>query len=339
MNKSKRSKKEDIYKKIIDFLKTGSYNILQISEKTGINWETVKNAVNMLKKINLVSKKDKKYYVDESKFMEYNKETLLGLPLTKEQETQTICFAKRIAEIWTKRTKKSLRKTFLHKMLIQLVKDAKISTVPYGWYLFGQCAVLQFEPQTLFETKFDIGNKYDIPIKKIIDEFSKISTTQDLLRKHYTDEGNSLYLTRLIISNILKNRFSQDSVDLLKTNLNNFMFSFPKTKENEDLIEYINGFASIMIRLLKTLNIEQLEEIRLEINDSFVAIWEIVGTYNLYESAKVFYNIEVIKKYYILRIENLKRIGELYLSELKDNLPLIKIKDDSLSKFKGIQVK
>ena len=61
MGLKKRSKLVNIYNDIVETLKTGSYNILQISEKTEINWETVKNALITLESLKLISKETKNY--------------------------------------------------------------------------------------------------------------------------------------------------------------------------------------------------------------------------------------------------------------------------------------
>ena len=135
--------------------------------------------------------------MDESKLIELNKNTLLGLPISKKQKETTLSLAKRIVEIWNEKTSKPLRKTFLHKMLIKLVKKEQIKNVPYGWYLFGQCAVLQFETQEL--TGIQSEKRYDKQINEIIKEYSNIPNTHELLEQHYIEEGNDLYLTRLKI--------------------------------------------------------------------------------------------------------------------------------------------
>jgi predicted transcriptional regulator len=118
----KRCKKEEILSKILKTLSTGSYNILQISKETGINWETVKNAVQTLEKINLVSKKDNKYFVN--KVLDFTENTLLGLPISKEQKNATLGLAKRIIEKWNKKTSKPIKKTFLQKMLIKVINTS-----------------------------------------------------------------------------------------------------------------------------------------------------------------------------------------------------------------------
>jgi len=329
----KRGKKEEIFSKILKTLNTGSYNILQISKKTNTNWETVKNAVQTLEKINLVKKENNKYFVD--KVLDFNEHTLLGLPISKEQKNATLSLAKRIIEIWNKKTSKPIKKTFLQKMLIKVIKQANIKNIPYGWYLFGECAVLRLEPDSIASA----DRKYDKYILPIIKEYSKIPNTQELLKKHYVEEGNDLYLLRLKISNLLMNQFNTESITSLKINLNNFLFSFKKTEDNEDILEYVLGFVSIVLQLIKQLSINELEDIRSEINSTFIAIWEIAGTYNLYESLIKFYDKQILKKYYTIRVDNLKLVAEEYLLALKDNIPVKKQKPSSLNKFKGIAVR
>ncbi|MBD3304393.1 hypothetical protein GF343_04560 [Candidatus Woesearchaeota archaeon] len=253
------------------------------------------------------------------------------MPISKEQKNATLGLAKRIIEKWKKKTSKPIKKTFLQKILITVVKQANIKNIPYGWYLFGECAVLRLEPDSIAAS-----NKYDKFINPVIEKYSKIPNTQELLKKHYVEEGNDLYLLRLKISNLLMNQFNTESITSLKINLNNFLFSFKKTDDNKDLLEYVTGFVSIVIQLIKNLSVDELEEIRSEINNAFIAVWEIVGTYNLYESLVKFYDKQVLKKYYTIRADNLKLVAEEYLLALKDNIPAKKQKPSSLNKFKGI---
>lgn len=328
----KRCKKQEIFSKILKTLNTGSYNILQISKITNTNWETVKNTLQILEKINLVSKKDNKYFVN--KVLDFNENTLLGLPISKEQKNATLSLAKRIIEKWNKKTSKPIKKTFLQKMLIKVIKQANIQNIPYGWYLFGECAVLRLEPDSITADR-----KYDKYILPVIEEYSKIPNTQELLKKHYVEEGNDLYLLRLKISNLLMNQFNIESITSLKINLNNFLFSFKKTDDNKDLLEYITGFVSIVLQLIKNLSVDELEDIRSEINNAFIAVWEIAGTYNLYASLVKFYDKQVLKKYYDIRVHNLQLVAEEYILALKDNIPAKEEKSSPLKRFKGIAAK
>ena len=141
----KRSDRSFIYSQIVDVLKQGKLNVRQISEKTNINWQTVKNALDTLESIKLVKKEDQGNQIIYSiqQQLDLPKNTLLNLPIKEEKLTKQI--AKRISELWKKQTNENIKKTFLQKILIKLIKEQKLK-IPYGWYLFGQCTVLQFDP-------------------------------------------------------------------------------------------------------------------------------------------------------------------------------------------------
>ncbi len=327
-----RGKRSDIYGSIVETLKTGSYNILQISEKTGINWETVRNALSTLESIDVVSKEDNKYYIDQTRILNIREDTLLGLPLTEEQENKIKGLAARIKEKWNKITSRPLNKTFLQKMMVKLIQEEKIKDIPYGWYLFGLCTVLQLDPQELGKSE---ETEYDKKIEIIVRDFSNMHSTNELMTRQYTEEAKPLYLSKMKLSSILMNPFTEHSINLLKIEIRNILFSFQKKEDNKDIMEYLNGFDSIVIRLIKTLNLKELEELRQSINESFTAIWDMLGAYNFYENMIPFYG-QTAKKYYIIRIEILKSIAESYLTALKDNIPITEAKEDSLSKFKGI---
>jgi len=66
-----------------------------------------------------------------------------------------------------------------------------------------------------------------------------------------------LYLLRIRISELLKDTFTPESIESLKKNIRLFLFSVKKTEENGDLIEFLNGFASIYIRLANGLSPSQ----------------------------------------------------------------------------------
>jgi len=324
--------RSDIYQKIVEILKTNSYTTLQIAKQTNINWETAKNALHTLSNINLVSsfeKNKKKYFtINPVDFLQLRKDTLLGLPLTKEQETKTKTILKSIEEVWKNMFQIPLKKTLRQKILIKLIKQENIKNIPYGWYLFGQCAVLHSpELENIIPT-----NKYDIKIKKIITEYKDLSTT-DLLHHHYREENNELYLNKIKINDLLLNPFTEESLTQLKRTILHFICSFKKA--DKDPIDSVNAFHSYLSRLIKHKNLKELEEIRPLINETFNIVWDLMATYNLYHSLKQWYEEPILKKYYELKKETLIPVIKEYLDTLLDYAPII-ISDEFLRKFKGI---
>ncbi len=334
--------RSQIYEDVVQLLKKGAYTTLQIAENTGINWETAKNAVETLTRINLLTSHEesgKTYYtVNEANFLQLNKDTLLGLPLTPKQLETTKSLFKRIIELWPKNAPRTLNKTFLQKVLVKLVRQEKITTVPYGLYLFGQCAVL-YNYKDL--TDIQSIKTYDPTLKKIITEYQAIPTTRELLEHHYLEEGNDLYKTRILISDILLKPFTDDTLPQLKKLIKQLVFSFPKTEDNEEIIECIDGFFSAAVRIINGYNLKEVEDLRPLLNEVFSALWELMATFNLYQSllSQNWYDKAILDRYYKLRKEIVLTDVENYIFTLIDHCPSLNIpKDSPILKFKGILV-
>ncbi len=335
------AKRSDIYNNVVQELRKKPSTILQVSKLISTNWETVKYAIETLEKIKLVTSYEengKTYYtLNEAEFLQLQNDTLLGLPITEQQRRATLSLAKRIKEKWTKiYPERQLNKTFLQKILVKVVQKYDIKEVPYGWYLFGQCAVLY----SMDTDNIPANTKYDKEIEGVIIEYKNTVTTKDLLQKHYLEEGNELYLARFKISEILSYRFTRESLDLFKRNLKQFIFSFTRTEDNDKIIELVNGFYSLCLRLINSHNENELEDLRNMIYDAFTSVWGLMATYNLYSSmkGKGWSEDAVLKRYYLLRVEMLIPTVEEYLTILQDHCPPINIpQDDPLRKFKAPQ--
>ena len=331
------AKRSEIYHQVVQELRKGPSTILQVAKATDINWETVKYAIETLEKIKIIrsyqENRKMHYVVDESHFLDLRKDTLLGLPLTPDQEKITNALLNRIKQRWQELTKRPVSKTFLQKILVRLVEENKIPNVPYGWYLFGECAVL-------FNTDDDVISikKYDTQIDVIIKDYASFENTNELLQAYYTRKRNELYLLRLKISNILLEPFTVSSLSTLKKNVRDFLLTFPITDDNKEIVENLNAFASMLFRLINNKNEKEVEDLRSLLNDTFSSLWESMATYNLYQSLQdnEWYDLATLQRYYKLRIEIVQEIVESYLTVLNDQTPNLEIpKNDPINKFKG----
>jgi len=286
-NNTMKKKRSVIYKRIVEVLKKETLNVLQISEKTSINWQTVKNTLDTLESINLVKKEDKGNKIYYSlRNPETNTKTLLGLPTKKEKLTKQI--AKRIIELWEKNTKEQIKKTFLQKILVKTIKTENLE-IPYGWYLFGQCTVLQIDPNQINEMSI---KDHDNVINIIIKEYKEMPNTTELLLKHYREENNAFYLDKLKITEILSKPFTEDSLRLLDQNLKDMVFTFNGKK---DVIELLETYYSLTVGILK---LDDREELRVLLSESFLALWDLLALDNLYTSLKEYYSEEILEYYY-----------------------------------------
>lgn len=309
----KRSKRSEIYQDIVNFLKTGSYNTLQISEKTNINWKTVKNALETLQAAAFVKKQGNEYSLSQP--FNLNEDTYLGLPLTIAQEKEICEIANRIKEY-----EPSYNRTFLHKAVVEVIKRKKLF-LPYGWYLYGECCVPKLLQDQL--NKYGITKKYDSTIKQVIGEFKQFNSTNELMKFRYEEDNKELYSSRLNIDILLRGPFNEKSLRQLELEFKNLIWEFKEHRENEELLEYIEGFYSTFTMLLK-LPVEEIEDLRIMIINAYRLVWDLIGSFNLYASTKKYFQ-EDTYGYYKLRAEMLKELADFYILKLQEYWPELKI--------------
>lgn len=336
-----RSYRSNLYNNIINLLKKEVASISDISEKLHINWETTRDTLEILKQVGILDERlegnKRMFFIKNADLLGQEEDTILGLHLTDEERETTSSLFKRIKFIWDKKTNRPINKTFLQKIAVKLVKENQIKNIPYGWYLFGMTCILQVDPNEINVKRDFIGDKYDNQIKKVVEEYSKFSSTEDLMNFQYTEEGNDLYLTKLKLGKDFLYNFKEDDLSLLKKRVLELSFNFKKTEDNQDIKELLDGFISIFGQLVNKLSIKELEDIRSNISETFKVLWDCIATYNLYKSLldNNFYDKEVLFKSYSIKIKVLNKVCESYLDHLYDLVPKKEIKND-LSKFKGV---
>jgi hypothetical protein len=170
-------------------------------------------------------------------------------------------------------------------------------------------------------------------IKEIIEEYSKFNNTDELLEDHYKKEKQKLYLTRLMINNILKKKhLTRDLIrNVLITQLQSLVWSFEETPDNKDMFEFLEGFNSIVARL-SSLSDDELDALKLDIYSTFCIIWELIGTYNYYKSCSIINS----KIYYDYNIDILKDKADMYLMSLLEHCPKTTLSEKTLKLKKEI---
>lgn len=297
-NEVKRMKRGQIYNKIVGALNTGSLNIQQISNKTGIRWETVKNAVDALTEGGFLVKNGKYYSI--KKDFSFDEETLLGIPISQEKKQQIAAIANRIKKL------KNYKNTFLQKAVVEVIKKNDLD-LPYGWYLYGPCSALNLNNDIL--NNYPSTTKYDKSIKETISEFDGYKNTDDLMEKYYIDEP--VYYARLQIDQIFKEKLTKNSMRQIELALKQMLLNI-----KEPAYYFLDSFLS-SVSMLKKLSEEEINDIKLEVYSTFKTIWEIVGTQYLKNTLKV-NNGDF---YYESRISTLQSIAHCYLLRLKDYWP------------------
>lgn len=339
----KRSQRSNLYKDILNCLKKGEFSISEISKDTGMNWETAERNLNVLKEIGLVEEKKEEnrrvFFIKDKTPLEEEKDTLLGLPLTKQQRENTFSLFKVIRDEWVKQTDRPLNKTFMQKIAVKVIKEANITSIPYGWYLFGQMTLVQCNPLSELPAEVNgFGYNYQDNVKKVVSEYLEYPNTNALMNAQYSEEHNALYLAKLGFVNAISNPITDKDVVMLKRKLLDIRFSLIKDGENEQIVELVDAFISIVGFLLGNLKPNELEEIKPNVMESFRSLWNCIATYDLYKDVvdKEFYEKGLAYKYYLLRINPLIDICEGDLCFIKEFMPKLNQEDDPSLRFKGI---
>ncbi|MFH1916126.1 MAG: hypothetical protein ABIJ21_02580 [Nanoarchaeota archaeon] len=303
-----------VYKDVVEALRTGSGNVHQIAEAKGLNWKTVKIALDSLVAAGLVQLEDKKYSLRQQ--IVFNEDTLLNLPLTTEQNKQFCELANRIQEL----SKKKLNRTFLQKAVVEVIKRDKIQTLPYGWYIYGECCVHKLDDSTL--RQFGSNKDHDSTIKEILHEFSQYENTDVLMKILYEKENNELYLHKFSVILLLKHPFTDNAVSLLKNELTQILFSLARRKSSDMVYNWFDAFSSAFTMLSK-LPIEELENNRMDIIEAFNTIWNLIGISN-FRSVEKYYE-QSVDIFFQMREQALLDTLEIQLSKLRDLWPEIKL--------------
>ena len=318
-----RERREKLYSQVTDTLRQGPANTHQIAQKTGINWQSVNTILSSLVAAGLAENNNGTYRLTGP--ITFNPKTILGLPITDEQEHILTSIAQRIQQLSSTR----MNRTFLQKTLVQTLKLANIDTVPYGWYLFGECTILILTDDAIANATHT--TQYDTAIRQAIATMQQFKTTTELMGDQY--RNNSLYRCRLTIDKCFKSVFTPSTLDIIDEQLANIIVDIPR--EDTEAIEAAKAVYSLFGRL-SVLGIDELEHLRMEIYTLFKTLWELIASLNFYLCVRHTFK-EDITPYYALKKESLMTSLGTYYNHLEAYCPAPKPIDPELRRFKGAQ--
>lgn len=341
-----RKTKKQVVQRILQLLQSKPMTVNELAVAMDSNWDTVNKGLELLTSISLIETKDiegkKIYHTKEQTELNRRKDTLFGIPINQAQENLCKLLFMKLRTRWIEKNKFPPNKTQIQKMVMIIADDLKLPDVPRGWYLFGDCCVLIYEPDAMYKySEVNIKN-LDQQINKVVDDCSKFCNTNELKKDHYEKSHNTLYLIKLKIQEILTNMvFDKTSLKTLSELLYNFVYQFPNKDDNQYIFELLNSFLAITNQLITTKNEKELSEKRYLLNDTFTALWELMATYHFFNDlaeGNYGYNRDNLQKYFDERIKTLSTISKDYLSELDSLIIRQQIidKDSPLLKYKGI---
>jgi len=311
-----KSTTSSIIKEILKSLKTGDKSITDVAKDAQINWETAYNYLNTLEQVDLVNKKEEGKKIIYT-LLQKRRDTLFGLPLSKEQENKINFIYSKIIEKYKSKHKGSLpNKSFLHKTATYIIQEQKLVNLPVIWYLYGQmCVKIYSEEQDYTFETFE-GMK---GIEKAID--LNISTYDDkktwrMREEQYND--NPFYSAKEKVYWQLRDLKNKEQFQ------KDFMIFFGQAMINN--IDYNNDVSGILTDYLSLINRIDIKDKLLtnRICNLFDEIWRFIALKVVFNNLKVYYKEELLHYLIDDRINEQKTIVQKLLSNIFEDLkPLI----------------
>lgn len=287
MSQTKKSKAE-IIDGIINLVSTSPKSIYELSKKLNSNWDTIKDNVELLKKLNVLDISENKVFLKQDSLISIHKDTIAGLPLSKEVRTRIYALAKKVNDMWLEKKGEVPKKTQMQKALVEISEQNPNLNIPRGWYFFGKVVLVKIDPE---EFSKDLKNynfkKYKIDedklnqsISSVIDEIESLSYNE-LLDYQYNKYNKKDYLTKREIENLLMS----DSFDKKKFAqlLYQLLFNFKINKDdslNYQVLTVMKDAISVLLSSTAKFD-KDVQELKPELFESFTILWKIYCTFNL----------------------------------------------------------
>jgi predicted transcriptional regulator len=288
-----RKTAREIISSITDSLSSGPKAINQIAKSSGINWETVKHYLDILKDVGLLEEKEegnsRVFYLREGSAPQRG-DTLFGLPVDEKDEELINHLFFRIRKVWEERAGYVPGKTQVQKALVDVDKECRLN-LPIGMYKYGRLCVKFYNPETVYTLSENVENRdmIDSCVVSVVDRLKKYRTTRQLRLYQYHEDNNRLYMAKENLMNMLffqkmnektLNAFSDALVDLIRY--------FPKEDDdiNRGITALINEYIGVSIQVMRSTTEDDMILLKEDIVSSFETVWELIATYCLYYTLK-----------------------------------------------------
>jgi hypothetical protein len=277
----------DLIEQVFTSVKSGPKSINDIASDVNTNWESARNALELLGKLGVVSELEegnKRVFYLRGPNVSLNPDTLYGLPLSPEQDNLSNYLFMRIRDIWKQKTGKLPNKTQVQKVFVKAVEDCSLP-VPIGWYKFGMMGVKNYDPllNYSFSSPAD-SEKIDSCVVGAVDFYKSAGTVRELKLLQYRTKENILYQCKDELSEISYVKFNEGNRNHLRYLLTEFAFDFHSRNDDKDVSKLVNDFVSTMISLVRNSDDTAIDIYRIDLVEGFDALWDLVATCMLYKS-------------------------------------------------------
>lgn len=322
LDKARRASGE-VAEKILNALSTDKkYSIQDISKDSDVNWESTKRYIDVFVKTGLMKEFEEDGKIVYQKIHSLDKDTMYGIPVSDENKDVSRRIYATIQKIWKEKyPDKKLSKTVMQKIASDTVENiAKFKQVPKGWYLYGEMLLVPADPTKDYDYPFKEKDVV-IEIERICDIYFKFSNTSEVRSYQYESRKKEMYQIKERLHNLLGQDFKDIEIrNKIRHNLNELAFSWGSKEKNSRALDILEDYCSTTIYLLRNLSADELDKIKFTINQVFECVWNLVGTYELYESLKQYYDKDVLGDFLDSKIEVLEEMAVESLEDLHEKM-------------------
>jgi hypothetical protein len=298
---------------ILAVLSTRKLSIQDVSKEAKVSWESAKRHLELFARLSIAreyTEGGKKLY---QKMRSTELDTLFSIPLSQEKKDTIKRIFATIEMAW--KSPKPLSKTIMQKIAVDVVENI-FPDVPRAWYLYGKILLLPYNPDEKYNNPFTDERTIRI-VQDICKNYASFTGTAQARRYQY--QKNPLYLSKENLSYFLN---CADINDIqvktkIRRYLNEFAFSWERKENNSEILALMEDFCSTALSIFR--NKKNINEAREAIISGFEAIWNLIATYEFFDSLTQFYDKELLNDFLSERIKVLKETALEALEELREH--------------------
>ncbi|MDP2750928.1 MAG: hypothetical protein Q8O89_08920 [Nanoarchaeota archaeon] len=309
MVKPTRKNKIRIISAVLDKIDKKALTINEIAEAIDSHWLTVREVVVFLEKHKLIEGIDeqgeRKYKISEGHPRE--ELTYFSIPTDTKTKALALYLFNKIKETWLSTKGEMINKTFSQKIAIDVIEALKLD-IPCGWYKFGKITLFNIDPNKDYGSISTPQNseEIDAQIQKSVDKFKGLKYTWEIRKVQYEEYNNVQYQINQnleLIGNNMIDLESEQNKKALTVQLEKLKNQIQDNNETKEIKLTLMNFISLINNYMLTG--VHLNEIKDLLHKSYESVWDVVATYNFYQSLSENekYDKKILKSYFDPYIE------------------------------------
>ena len=310
-------------------------SIQEISKLSDVSWESTKRYLEFFVKLKIVRTFQEDSKLIYQKIRPLENDTLFSIPLSQEHKDIIRKIYGTIKNIWKDVcSEKPLTKTLIQKIAVEFISNnPNYKDIPRGWYLYGQSLLLPFDFAEDYQNTLESDEDLESIKQKCIEYEPYAEKSHKIRRHHYENKNNSLYLLKENLSYCLVYSDFKDNnqKNKIRKLLNDFAVNCERKESNSEILAIVEDFCSETLAIFRHADNALLEKSRQSIIEAFGKVWQLVATYEFYDSLKEFYDKELLQDYLFDKIKALIEMVIESLENLQEFRPKFEFPNDEIT--------